>query len=145
MKETKEPLAKFHTNINTKGQIVIPKKDREVFGLNKDDIVEIIVRKVSKADSKLVITGVAYVVAKLSSKGLVTIPQEVRDKLGITPETVIEVLLVGFHKFDELIHPKAKSLVSKLTRKPFKIIKNIEEESEMLEKSSLYYSYSFED
>ena len=143
-----EPLAKFHASINAKGQIVVPKKDREFFGLDKDDVVEVIVRKVLKSDPKLRITGVAYIIAKLSSKGLITIPQEVREELGITQDSIIEVLLVGFHKFDELISPKGKSLLSKLARKPFKIITTANEESKLIEKSMSYYSYSisiFED
>lgn len=140
MKETKEPLAKFHASINAKGQIVIPKKDREFLGLDKDDVVEVIVRKVLKSDSKLVITGVAYIIAKLSSKGLITIPQEVRESLDITQDSIIEVLLVGFHKFDDLISPKGKSLLSKLTRKPFRILTNADEESRLIEKSMSYYT-----
>jgi len=139
MKKTKEPLAKFHASINAKGQIVIPKKDREFLGLDKDDVVEVIVRKVLKSESKLVITGVAYVMAELSSKGLITIPQEVREELDITQDSIIEVLLVGFYKFDELISPKRKSLLSKLNRKPFRIITNTDEESRLIEKSMSYY------
>jgi len=139
VKESKEPLAKFHASINAKGQIVIPKKDREFLGLDKDDVVEVIVRKVLKSESKLVITGVAYVMAKLSSKGLITIPQEVREELGITQDSIIEVLLVGFHKFDDLVSPKGKSLLSKLTHKPFRII-TADEESKLIEKSKSYYT-----
>jgi len=142
VKESREPLAKFHASINAKGQIVIPKKDREFLGLDKDDVVEVIVRKVLKSDSKLMITGVAYIMAKLSSKGLITIPQEVREELDITQDSIIEVLLVGFYKFEELISPRGKSLLSKLARKPFKIITNADEESKLIEKSTSYYSYS---
>lgn len=84
--------------------------------------MKLLSKKVLESDSKLMITGVAYIIAKLSSKGLITIPQEVREELGITQDSIIEVFLVGFHKFDELISPnspKGKSLLSKLARKPF--------------------------
>jgi len=139
--ETKEPLAKFHANINVKGQLVIPKKDREVLGLERDDVVEIIVRTIEREDSRLRILGSAYVVVKLSSRGLITIPEEIRKALNITPNTVLEVLVIGFHKFNELITEKGKTILTQLNSRPFRII-TPDEEEKLLKKSTAYYSYS---
>ena len=136
-----EPLAKFHTSINVKGQIVLPKRDREVLGLTKDDIVEIIVRKIEASRTEIKILGSAYVVAKLSSRGLITIPEEVRTELKITESSILEILLVGFHKFEDLISPRGKQFLSKLSSKPFRILRP-DEEIILLEKANAYYSYS---
>ena len=136
-----EPLAKFHTSINVKGQIVLPKRDREVLGLTKDDVVEIIVRKIETSSTQIKILGTAYVVAKLSSRGLITIPEEVRSELKITENSVLEILLVGFHRFEDLISPKGKQLLSKLNSKPFRILRP-NEEILLLERANAYYSYS---
>jgi len=41
-----EPLAKFHVQVYKNGRIAIPGKEREYFGLDKHDIVNLVVRKV---------------------------------------------------------------------------------------------------
>ena len=40
-----EPLAKFHTQVYRNGRIAIPKNERDYYGLDQHDIVELIVRK----------------------------------------------------------------------------------------------------
>ena len=136
-----EPLIKFHTSPNVKGQIVVPKRDRELLRLTKDDIIEIIVRKVEVSEDYIKIVGSAYIIAKLSSRGLVTIPEEVRSRLEISEHSVLEVLVVGFHKFEELVSPKGKSLLSQLSSKPFQILSPLDEPS-LLKKAQKYYQYS---
>jgi|GEM_PF-1963326 AbrB family looped-hinge helix DNA binding protein len=110
-----EPLAKFHSSINIKGQLVVPAKDREIFGLNKGDYLEIIVRSFKVVDGKLKILKRAYVVVRLSSKGLITIPEEVRKELNISPGDTVEILIVGYHKFEELVSERGKQLLDNFT------------------------------
>jgi len=134
-----EPLAKFHASINIKGQLVIPAKDREIFGLNKGDYLEIIVRSFKAVDGKLKILKRAYTVVRLSSKGLITIPEEVRKELKISPGDTVEILIVGYHKFDELVSEKGKQLLKLLQGNSHTQILSSEQEKSILQRSRTYY------
>ncbi|MBC7108987.1 MAG: AbrB/MazE/SpoVT family DNA-binding domain-containing protein [Methanomassiliicoccales archaeon] len=134
-----EPLAKFHSSINIKGQLVVPAKDRDVFGLNKGDYLEIIVRSFKVVGGKLKILKRAYVVVRLSSKGLITIPEEVRKELNISPGDTVEILIVGYHKFDELVSEKGKQLLKLLQGNSHTQIISSEQEKSILQRSRTYY------
>ncbi|MFA4719885.1 AbrB/MazE/SpoVT family DNA-binding domain-containing protein [Pyrococcus kukulkanii] len=135
-----EPLAKFHATLNVKGQIVIPQKDREIFGLSKGDLVEIIVRKFKVEKGKIKILGRGYATVKLSSKGLVTIPDEIRKGLGISSGETVEVLIVGFHKLDELLTDRGKRLLNSVKSSSVgKILSPAEEQNILHNTAKKYY------
>lgn len=134
-----EPLAKFHASINIKGQLVVPAKDREIFGLNKGDYLEIIVRSFKVVDRKLKILKRAYIVVRLSSKGLITIPEKVRKELNISPGDTVEILIVGYHKFDELVSEKGKQMLKLLQGNSHTQIISSEQEKSILQRSRTYY------
>lgn len=114
-------------------------KDREVFGLKRGDILEIIVRSFDVINGKIHIKKRAYILVRLSSKGLITIPEEVRRELGISPGDTVEVLLVGFHKFDELVTEKGKQIAKLIQANTHMRLITSEEEKTIIEKSRTYY------
>lgn len=74
-----EPLAKFHAQVYKNGRIAIPKNERDYFGIDQHDIVELIVRKIE--DNK--INGRGWFLAQLTTRGVLTIPLGLRKELDI--------------------------------------------------------------
>ncbi len=92
-----EPLAKFHAQVYRNGRIAIPANEREYFGLNKHDIVNLIIRKLE--GDKIIGRGQFW--AQLTIHGRLTIPNGLRQKLNISEGDHVEVLLVDFIKIQE--------------------------------------------
>ena len=97
-----EPLAKFHAQVYKNGRIAIPSNEREHFGLDKHDIVSLIVRKYE--GEKIIGRGQFW--AQLTIHGRLTIPNGLRQQLNIREGDHVEVLLVDFIKLHEKLEDK---------------------------------------
>ncbi|WP_148290388.1 AbrB/MazE/SpoVT family DNA-binding domain-containing protein [Thermococcus litoralis] len=115
MTETIEPLAKFHAKLNVEGRITIPSPTRELLGLNQNDYVEVIVRKieVDHANQKIYVLKQAYLISRIGVNGTLFLPKDLQREMTLQPKELVEVLLVGLHRFDELLSPKGKLLLTK--------------------------------
>ena len=143
MAETTEPLAKFHARLDPKGRVLIPKSDREILGIESNDYVEVIIRKiqVDHDSMKISVLDRAFLIAKVGARGYFIIPTETRHLLNLDYGDIVEVFLLTFHKFDELISEKGKSLLSRIQTYSHSKIISAEEEKIMLNNSS--HSYLF--
>lgn len=116
MKETKEPLAKFHARLDKEGRVAIPKTIREALNINKNDYVEVIVRKIEidpeTATIKVLKQG--YLITRVGTRGLIFLPADLKKEFELHEKDIVEVLLLGYHKFDELVSEKGKQLLSKV-------------------------------
>lgn len=116
MKEAKEPLAKFHARLDKEGRVAIPKAIREALNINKNDYVEIVVRKI-QIDSKtstIKVLKQGYLITRVGARGLVFLPADLKRDFGLNEKDIVEILLIGYHKFDELVSEKGKELISKV-------------------------------
>jgi len=116
MKETKEPLAKFHARLDKEGRIAIPKTVREALNINKNDYVEVIVRKIEIEPETAIIRVLkqGYLITRVGAKGLIFLPADLKRDFDLHEKDIVEVLLLGYHKFDELVSEKGKQLLSKV-------------------------------
>ncbi len=116
MKETKEPLAKFHARLDKEGRVAIPKTIREALDIDKNDYVEIIIRKI-KIDPETATIKVlrqGYLITRVGTRGLIFLPSDLKKDFELHEKDIVEVLLLGYHKFDELVSEKGKQLLSKV-------------------------------
>lgn len=116
--QTVEPLAKFHAQIYKNGRIAIPKNERDYFGIDQYDIVELIVRKVEKNN----ITGRGWFLAQLTARGLLTIPFGLRQELNIQEGDFVEVLLLSFVRVEEVIGEEGFKIMKSLRANDYKVI-----------------------
>ena len=116
MKETKEPLAKFHARLDKEGRVAIPKTIREALNIDKNDYVEILVRKIEIDPHSAVIRVLkqGYLVTRVGARGLIFLPADLKRDFNLKEKDIVEVLLLGYHKFDELVSEKGKKLLSKV-------------------------------
>jgi AbrB family looped-hinge helix DNA binding protein len=96
--------------------IAIPKTIREALNIEKNDYVEVIVRKIKIDPEKSIIKVLkqGYLVARVGAKGLIFLPADLKRDFDLHEKDIIEVLLLGYHKFDELVSEKGKKLLSKV-------------------------------
>ena len=139
-----EPLAKFHARLDPKGRVLIPKSDREVLGIEGNDYVEALVRKVEiDNESKTVrVLGSAFIIAKVGVRGYIVIPTNARLELGLSYGDPVEVLILTIHKFEKLISPKGKELMKRIQAFSQAKIMSPSEEYNLLKQ--LGYSYLFQ-
>ena len=116
MKEAKEPLAKFHARLDKEGRVAIPKAIREALNINKNDYVEIIVRKIQidSKNSTIKVLKQGYLITRVGARGLVFLPADLKRDFDLEEKDIVEILLLGYHKFDELVSEKGKKLLSKV-------------------------------
>ena len=118
-----ELLAKFHAQVYRNGRISIPKNERDYYGLDQHDIVELIVRKY-EGDK---ITGRGWFLAQLTVNGKLTIPQGLRHELNISDGEFIEVLLVGFIRIEDVIGEQGLRVMRSLRSNEYKLISEEDE------------------
>jgi len=116
VKESKEPLAKFHARLDKEGRVAIPKAIREALNINKNDYVEIIVRKIQidSKNSTIKVLKQGYLITRVGARGLVFLPADLKRDFDLEEKDIVEILLLGYHKFDELVSEKGKKLLSKV-------------------------------
>lgn len=119
-----EPLAKFHVQVYKNGRIAIPGNEREYFGLDKHDIVNLVVRKV--VGGKIIGRGQFW--AQLTVHGRLTIPNGLREELNIKEGDQIEVLLIDFIKLKNKVGDKAYQLFQAVKSGKYFIIGEEEEQ-----------------
>ncbi len=139
MKETKEPLAKFHAQVYRNGRIAIPKNERDYYRLDQHDIVELIIRKY-EGDQ---ITGRGWFLAQLTVRGVLTIPLGLRRELNITDGEFVEVLLIGFIRIEDIIGDQGLKIMRALRSNEYKLISEEDEKRllSMLSKGIYHISY----
>ncbi|WP_297437217.1 AbrB/MazE/SpoVT family DNA-binding domain-containing protein [Thermococcus sp.] len=144
MRESKEPLAKFHARLDPKGRVLIPKGDREVLGIEGNDYVEAVIRKIElNSESKVVqILGSAFIIAKVGVRGYIVVPTNARVELNLSHRDAVEVLILAIHKFDKLISPQGKELMKRIQAFSQAKIMSPGEEYNLLKQLS--YSYLFQ-
>ena len=118
-----EPLAKFHTQVYKNGRISIPKNERDYFGIDQHDIVELIIRKIE--EDKLV--GRGWFLAQLTTNGKLTIPFGLRKELDISEGDFIEVLLLSFIRIEDVIGEKGLKVMRALRANDYRIISDEDE------------------
>ncbi|AEC52238.1 hypothetical protein PNA2_1323 [Pyrococcus sp. NA2] len=121
--ETPEPLAKFHAQVYRNGRIAIPKNERDYFGIDQHDIVELIVRKI--VNNKIV--GRGWFLAQLTVRGVLTIPLGLRKELEIRDGDFVEVLLLGFIRIEDMIGEKGLKIMKALRANEYRVISEDDE------------------
>jgi len=141
---SKEPLVKFHARLDPKGRVLIPKGDREVLGIEGNDYVEALIRKIEvNNESKVVqILGSALIIAKVGVRGYIVVPTNARVELNLSYGDAVEVLILAIHKFDKLISPQGKELMKRIQAFSQAKIMSPSEEYNLLKQ--LGYSYLFQ-
>ena len=141
MSDCQEPLAKFHAQVYRNGRIAIPKNERDYFGIDQHDIVELIVRKY-EGDK---ITGRGWFLAQLTVNGKLTIPQGLRHELNILEGEFIEVLLVGFIRIEDVIGESGLKIMKSLRSNDYRVISEEDEKRllSMLSKGVYHMSVSY--
>ena len=114
MKETKEPLAKFHAKITRGGQFTFPYYTREYYDLSIGDFVEFIVRA-KDVDLR------GLFIARLGDKGAITIPKEIRQELSIKQGDIVELIVVKVYRLKDILGDRIKVLED-LVARGYKII-----------------------
>jgi len=111
-----EPLAKFHARLDKEGRVAIPKAIRDAIGLDKNDYVEVIIRKIKidRANRQIIVLRQAYLITRIGAKGLIFLPSDLKKQFDLHEKDIVEVVLYGFHKFDELVSEKGKQLLDKV-------------------------------
>lgn len=111
-----EPLAKFHARLDKEGRVAIPKAIRDALGLDKNDYVEVIIRKIKidRAKRQIIVLRQAYLITRIGTKGLIFLPADLKKQFELHERDIVEVVLYGFHKFDELVSEKGKQLLDKV-------------------------------
>ncbi len=105
MKETKEPLAKFHAKITRGGQFTFPLYTRIYHNLNIGDYVELIIR--AKKDDDI-LRGMF--IARVVDKGNITIPKGLREAMGLEKDSVVEVIVVKAYRLNEILGEQGESI-----------------------------------
>lgn len=123
MSDCNEPLAKFHTQVYRNGRIAIPKNERDYYGLDQHDIVELIVRKYE--DDKII--GRGWFLAQLTVRGVLTIPLGLRRELNISDGDFVEVLLIGFIRIEDVIGDQGLKIMKALRSNEYKLISEKDE------------------
>ena len=118
-----EPLAKFHAQVYRNGRIAIPKNERDYFGIDQHDIVELIIRKIE--EDKIV--GRGWFLAQLTVRGVLTIPLGLRKELDISDGDFIEVLLLSFIRIEDVIGEKGLKIMRILRANDYRIISDEDE------------------
>ncbi|MFA4701481.1 AbrB family transcriptional regulator [Pyrococcus kukulkanii] len=113
-----EPLAKFHTQVYRNGRIIIPKNERDYFGIDQHDIVELIIRKIENGK----IVGRGWFIAQLTVRGVLTIPLGLRKELDISDGDFVEVLLLGFIRIEDVIGTEGLKIMKALKANEYRII-----------------------
>ena len=118
-----EPLAKFHAQVYRNGRIAIPKNERDYFGIDQHDIVELIVRKIENDE----IRGRGWFLAQLTTNGKLTIPFGLRQELNISDGDFVEVLIIGFVKIENIIGEEGLKVMRTLKSSDYKVITDEDE------------------
>ncbi len=124
MIDCQEPLAKFHAQVYKNSRIAIPSNEREHFGLDKHDIVNLVIRKVIGGR----IIGRGQFWAQLTVHGRLTIPNGLRAELDIKEGDQVEVLLIDFIKLKNKVGDKAYQLFQAVKSGKYFIIDEDEEQ-----------------
>ena len=116
MKESREPLAKFHAKLDKEGRVAIPKAIREALNIDKNDYVEVLVRKIEihQETTTIKVLRQGYLITRVGAKGLIFLPADLKRDFDLHEKDIVEILLLGYHKFDELVSEKGKKLLSKV-------------------------------
>ncbi len=140
MGDYQEPLAKFHAQVYRNGRIAIPKNERDYYGLDQHDIVELIVRKYEGNE----IIGRGWFLAQLTTRGVLTIPLGLRRELNIVDGDFVEVLLIGFIRIEDVIGDQGLKIMKALRSNEYKLISE-EDEKRLLSMLSkgVYHSILF--
>ncbi len=121
MKETKEPLAKFHAKVTRGGQFTFPLWTRLYHNLDVGDYVELIIR-VKQGDG----VSRGMFVAKVVDKGNITIPKGLRDQMGIKKDSIVEVLVIKAYRLKDLFGDRSE-LIKQLSLTKYKLLTKDEE------------------
>lgn len=115
-REIIEPLAKFHARLDKEGRVAIPKAIRDALELNKNDYVEVIIRKIEidRTKRQIIVLRQAYLITRIGAKGLIFLPSDLKKQFDLHEKDIVEIVLYGFHKFDELVSKKGKQLLNKV-------------------------------
>jgi len=99
MKETKEPLAKFQAKINKDGRVSLPKQIKDVLGLESDDYLKVIVRKIKaeKEEGIIYVYGQEFAILRVGIRGYVVIPQKIRKQLKLKPNDSVEIVVLDYY------------------------------------------------
>jgi len=116
VRESKEPLAKFHARLDKEGRVAIPKTIREALNISKNDYVEVIVRKIEidPETATIRVLKQGYLITRVGTRGLIFLPADLKKDFELHEKDIVEILLLGYHKFDELVSEKGKQLLSKV-------------------------------
>ncbi|MCD6373381.1 MAG: AbrB/MazE/SpoVT family DNA-binding domain-containing protein [Thermococcus sp.] len=100
MKESREPLAKFHARVDKDGRLVIPRYIRDTLKIERGDYIKLIVRKIKIDfnDKTIFVETQKQIISKVGRKGTAYIPNEVRRSLNIEPDELVEVILLDIFK-----------------------------------------------
>lgn len=100
MKESKEPLAKFHARLDKDGRLVIPRYIRDTLKIERGDYVKLIVRKIKIdfQDKTIFVKSQKQIISKIGRKGTAYIPNEIRRDLNIEPNELVEIVLLDIFK-----------------------------------------------
>ncbi len=111
-----KPLAKFHARLDKEGRVAIPKAIRDALDLDKNDYVEVIIRKIEidRVKRQIIVLRQAYLITRIGAKGLIFLPADLKKQFDLYERDIVEVVLYGFHKFDELVSEKGKLLMTKM-------------------------------
>ncbi|WP_054839687.1 hypothetical protein [Thermococcus sp. JCM 11816] len=137
-----EPLAKFHAQVYRNGRIAVPKNERDYFGLDQHDIVELIIRKWEGGDKILGRGG--WFLAQLTVRGVLTIPLGLRRELKISDGgDFVEVLLIGFIRIEDVIGEQGLKIMKSLRSNEYKLISEEDEKRliSMISKGIYHISY----
>ncbi|AEH25100.1 AbrB/MazE/SpoVT family DNA-binding domain-containing protein [Pyrococcus yayanosii] len=118
-----EPLAKFHAQVYRNGRIAIPKNERDYFGIDQHDIVELIIRKIENGQIK----GRGWFIAQLTVRGVLTIPLGLRKELDISDGDFVEVLLIGFIRIEDVVGERGLKIMRALRANDYRIISDEDE------------------
>lgn len=113
-----EPLAKFHSPVYKNGRIAIPSNERDYFGLDKHDIVLLVVRNPN---------GRGLFWAQLTVHGRLTIPQGLRQHLSISEGDFVEVLLVDFIKIKNVVGEEGYRILRAVRTNSYRLLDHSEE------------------
>ena len=99
MKESREPLAKFQAKMNKDGRVSLPKQIKDVLGLESDDYLKVIVRKIKaeKDEGIIYVYGQEFAILRVGIRGYIVIPQKVRRQLELKPNDSVEIVILDYY------------------------------------------------
>jgi len=99
VKESKEPLAKFQAKMNKDGRVSLPKQIKDVLGLESDDYLKVIIRKIKaeKSEGIIYVYGQEFAILRVGIRGYVVIPQKVRRDLNLKPNDSVEIVILDYY------------------------------------------------